>query len=758
MSSELTSELSELLPEKSTQPRQGVGVNVRRLLKLRGLLMTAVFLGIFVPAAAAIFLFVPRYFHASAELEFKEVLPGILRDEARQQRATYDSFVNTQIRVIEGYALRVRVLQNAEVRNNTRLGQRDDGLYVLASRLDVDRIPNTELVTLGYRSEHREEAILVLNAVVREYMDMIMEQELNRGGTRRRVLAEREEALAGELEALQTEVIALRRAVGLPAGEMRVIEPAELETYRLGMLNAEGNVSTARAAVRQAEKQIEQVDTYRERYESSPLRPIYAFGIEERVAQNPSVIVLSEQLATVQQELTVLEDRYVDDAPQVRVKRRERDVLAEQLRTVQSEVRGELLSMLRAQYELELAGHEATVTEAIERRDRFAALLDNHRQATVEVSESLSEIDVLERRIADTRGRLDRLREELFTIDVESNAPARVAVQSEASADYSPSQRERIRFLLVALLGSVLLSVMAGVTRESTDQTIRSGEDLAYISQLPLLAAIPHASDDRLPANVNVPALAAEYPNSMTADEFRRTAGRILNVPGFGEMRSTLIVSPTRGDGKTTLACNLAIVLAQAERRVLLVDVDSRNPNIERAFGLRQGPGLVEMLSGEALEHDPDRATEFDNLFVLGPGLRSKELVELLASREMRDFLGGAEELFDHVIIDTPASLLMAESRLLAPLVDGVVVVVGAGVSSFGMVRRCLRTLEDIGGKLAGIVVNGVKAAPLGYMKGNLDKYYAQGRDGGSAPAAASRRRNADPPDILLVKGSDEER
>ncbi|MCC6142762.1 MAG: AAA family ATPase [Candidatus Hydrogenedentes bacterium] len=751
-----SAELAELMPETTTIPRQGVGINVRRLLKLRGPLMAMIFTALFVPAVALILLFVPKFYLAGAELEFKEVRPGILDSGDSGQRSSYESYVNTQIRYIEGYALRKAVLEDPDVRQNTDLATRDDALQRLVSSLEASFIPNTELVGLSYKDEDREDAVLILDTVVQKYMDYVQEQETSSGGIKRRTLTEKEDELSKRLEELRARLVELRKSAGIAPGETGVLEPAEAESYRLQLASAESDLAAAESNLRLNENQLEQVNQKLGSYESEPNNPIYSLGIEERVLQHPAVVLLTEQLAQVQQELTVLEDRYVDEAPQLRVKRRERDVLAEKVDSVEAGVRGEMLNVLKAQVEVAIDESAAARDAAQSRAEQLRALLNNLRQESIEKASDLAEIDKTDQQIAEVNAQLDQVREELFQLEVESNAPARVEIASGANAEQQPSQRDRIKFLLVALLGCFSIALFTGVALESTDQNIRSGEDVAYVSSLPLLSSIPHTAEDRLPAQVNAAMLTAEHPNTLTADEFRRTVARILNSPGLaGEARSVLVVSPARGDGKTTLAANLAIVLAQADRRVLLVDVDSRNPGIERAFGLRHGPGLAEMLLGEELPHDPDQATEFENLFVLGPGLRSSGLVERLASREMREFLAGAEDIFDHVIIDTPASLLMSEARLVAPMVDGVVVVVGAGISTFGMLRRCLRILDDVGGKLLGIVVNGVRHSPLGYLKGNLDQYYASHGSAAAGPRTIPPRPRSREASIVLVGDED---
>lgn len=130
----------------------------------------------------------------------------------------------------------------------------------------------------------------------------------------------------------------------------------------------------------------------------------------------------------------------------------------------------------------------------------------------------------------------------------------------------------------------------------------------------------------------------------------------------------------------------------------------------------------------------------------MGPGMDSAELGSQLASRDMIKILEWAEEAFDHVIVDTPPALFMSEAKLLAPLVDGVIVVVGVGVSTLGMVRRCLRDMEQIGAVVLGVVLNGVRRTRGGYMRDNLALYYDYSKEHGNG------KEDEDLPEIKIVE------
>ncbi|MBI1318571.1 MAG: AAA family ATPase [Candidatus Hydrogenedens sp.] len=728
-------DLRELMPDTAAgvhEPLQGVGVNVRRLFKLRGRLMAIILLAIAIPSAAAILFFVPQDYVATADIEFKASNPTIMLAQSGSASGTpaYESFVNTQIKLITGYTILSRVLQDEEVRNLPVFrGREGDALSRTMKRIEAEVQNRTELVTFTYRDEDRETARFMLDKIMTRYGDYLAEQEREQGERRRGILKDQEQVLSRSLELQRNEVAQMRKEQGVPVSTNVGLDPVETESNRINLAQAEADISTAQTALKQTERLRDRVSDLLAEHHGSPGSPIFALNVEEKVLANPSVTLLLEQLAVVQQEFSALTETYVDNAPQLEVKRQELNGVEAELEKVKMQARADALQSLLGQYEYETTVHESDLSDAQQRREKFAALLEDQREENLSRAGAIAEIEAMERRIDDTRENLRQLRNTLLSIDIESNAPARANILGQATVTDTPDQTERIKYILVMLFIAVLVSLMTGLAIEQLDQNIRSAEDVGYVTGLPILASIAHTAEDRLPGDVNVATVTEDYPDSYTTDEFRRTVGRILSVtPGREPIKTCIIASPARGDGKTTLACNMAIVMAQAGRRVLLVDVDSRTPSVEERFGLTPGAGLAELLLGEDVPHDPARKTPHANLHVIGPGLRSNGLIERIASREMEDFLAGAEEVFDQIIIDTPASLLMSEAKLLAPICDAIVVVSGAGVSSFGMLRRTLRVLTESRGNVLGIVVNAVRHAPGGYMRRNISQYYAQDR------------------------------
>lgn len=753
--SDLSAEFEDLQPERSAAPNPGVGINVKRLLKLRGHIMALVFAVIAIPSAVAIWLLVPKQYTAEATIEFRASVPRVIGDQRTiaAGSAQYESYVNTQLTLISGWGILSEVVKDPSVQGLSAIQRHGDGaIQYIMKNIEMDNKDLTELVNVTYKDTDPDEARAILKTILDKYSEYAQRNEEDLARRRKQALVDKQEELYKELDAQRQVIAERRKQIEVPVGDTPGQEPTETESYRINLAQAESDILKAQTGQRQAEKTLLRLKEFRAQQEKHPEAPLFALGVEEKVNQDPNVVLLTGQLAEIQQEFSVLEGTYVSGAPQVQVKRHEVEAVQGKVNEVKARARTAVLNALVSEIEGTLDAETAALEDAEGRRTRFMGLLEEYRKRNVELAQSLAEITDLERRYQDTRDYLRQINDQLLELDLEANAPARAAIGA-VNVPSDPDVKQRLKFLLVALVLASVAGVGLGVALELSDQNIRSAEDIGYVSDLPILANIPHADEDRLPAGANIARVTDDHRGSATADEYRHVAARILYSGRRGvETKTCVIASAARGDGKTTLACNLAIVLAQAERRVLLVDVDSRTPSVEAMFGLPPGPGLAELLSGEPVEHDPDRATEFPNLFVLGPGLKGVDLIERLASREIGDFLQGAEEIFDHIIIDTPASLLMSEAKLLAPMADSVVMVVGAGVSSFGMVRRSIRAMEEAGGRILGIVLNGLKHAPGGYLRQNIDMYYEQQaarRGEHASPMPRGRKRE---PSIVLVQ------
>jgi capsular exopolysaccharide synthesis family protein len=257
------------------------------------------------------------------------------------------------------------------------------------------------------------------------------------------------------------------------------------------------------------------------------------------------------------------------------------------------------------------------------------------------------------------------------------------------------------------------------------DDSIRTSDDIGRNLGLPTLAMIPHQSliDKKrgvLPGangNGSSTALITLQDNRSAMAEAYRHLRTSLLFSSAGKPPQTILVTSTQpSEGKTTTAINTAVTLAQAGVDVVLMDCDLRRPRLHQHFSLSNATGLTNYLSGE-------RNTE--NLLKSYPGLPNLKVVtsgpippnpaELLSSNEMKNLLQYLRNNFKHVVIDSPPAISFTDAAIMATLVDGVVLVAMAGKSSIHLMRRFKHRLGNLGARIYGVVLNGIKPSALEY-------------------------------------------
>lgn len=218
--------------------------------------------------------------------------------------------------------------------------------------------------------------------------------------------------------------------------------------------------------------------------------------------------------------------------------------------------------------------------------------------------------------------------------------------------------------------------------------------------------ARPEAAEPRTVRATLHPALvAAIAPHSAPAEEYRSLRSRLSHREDAGPLRTLLVTSPGPQDGKSITAANLALTMAQEfGRSVLLVDADLRDASVHSLFGLEQGPGLTEVLMGdasidEALVHLPEH-----RLTVLPAGAIPQFPTELLGSTAMRRTVDLLRARFDRILLDMPAVVPLADVGTVAPLADGALMVVRAGVTQRPALDEALTVFEE--NKIVGVVLN----------------------------------------------------
>jgi capsular exopolysaccharide synthesis family protein len=278
--------------------------------------------------------------------------------------------------------------------------------------------------------------------------------------------------------------------------------------------------------------------------------------------------------------------------------------------------------------------------------------------------------------------------------------------------------------MTISITLGLALALGVAFLRELMDTSIRSPRDLSRVGNLNLLGMVPHENDDPQSAGARLPVVIFEAPHSMMAEQLRQVRTRLQHTASLDSTRSILVTSPSPGDGKSTIAANLASGLALNGRRILLVDANFRRPELHRIFNVGNEVGFSDVLNKLDLFETTVHETQVPNLYVLPSGLKPSNATELLESQLLIDFIDRALEVFDHVVFDSGPLLFVSETVALAPRVDGVVTVVRARANTRGVLTRMRDSLRQIKAEHLGVVLNAVRALGGGYYGRNIRTYY----------------------------------
>ena len=214
-------------------------------------------------------------------------------------------------------------------------------------------------------------------------------------------------------------------------------------------------------------------------------------------------------------------------------------------------------------------------------------------------------------------------------------------------------------------------------------------------------------------------------PKNPAAEAYRVIRTSVQFAQAGKELQTIALTSCTPNEGKSTTIANLAVVLTQAGKSVLLIDCDMRNPTVHKNFNLSNKIGLSSCISMGTAVADAVQATGIEGLDALTAGVIPPNPSELLGSERMKNILQRAKEDYDYVLIDTPPVLPVTDSLVLGRMVDGLILVIDSGEIKVEMAREVKNQLVHAGANILGVVLNKVRSEHHGY-----GYYYYYGHEG----------------------------
>lgn len=337
--------------------------------------------------------------------------------------------------------------------------------------------------------------------------------------------------------------------------------------------------------------------------------------------------------------------------------------------------------------------------------------------------EALGEMDSA-RQIADTQAQINALGAKLSDLqgiysdllaNTQSGAINTITVIEEASVRPLSSNKALI-ILLSAGIG-LSLAVAAAYLLDYLDDTLKSTDEVTEITNAPILGYLSELDSE------NVGSLyAAENPRHPNVEEIRNLRTNLEFSAVDNPLKAIFISSTDMEEGKTSVAANLAVIMAQAEKKVIVIDADMRRPNLHNYFGFANNHGLSEVFRDKLEIEDVIKEWEGGAVSVITAGEPPPNPAELLGSRKMAGILEKLKQQSDTIIIDGPP-FVVADAPILASKADGVLLIFRIGHTRKPAVKAMMEQINRSGAKVVGVALNRLPSQQMGYYTNH--RYYA---------------------------------
>ena len=342
-------------------------------------------------------------------------------------------------------------------------------------------------------------------------------------------------------------------------------------------------------------------------------------------------------------------------------------------------------------------------------------MIGTERDAAIDLARYEQENHSMLREIERTRQLMDQLQEQMARVSLtEEDGSTRVDELTAPSAAYKVGPNLARSLGICGFLGLAIGSGLA-LLLEKNANTFRDPEEISSLLGVPVLTHVPFFKGRRAkarkgeddPAGELDPSLAVVHqPASIAAEAIRSCRTSIFfELSGTGG-KVMQVTSPLPGDGKSTIAGNLACSIAQSGKKVLAIDCDLRRPQLTDNFAFADQLGLTNVLNGDCEPHEACHQSPISSLHVMPSGPIPANPAEALTLPDMHDLIALLRERYDFIIIDTPPLLVVTDPSITAGMVDGVVLALRVRRKSRPNARESINILQAVGARVLGVVIN----------------------------------------------------
>lgn len=615
--------------------------------------------------------------------------------------------IDTFIEIIKSRTIAERALQLLQVPE----AQRQNALWQLSSGLTVSR--TADIIRIEAEGPTPEAASSAANAVADAFLSWRIDQRRARARAVRRFVEGQLAAVSRELRESEDALVRYK----VSSGQGSLSDQASAVVTKLSDFEAQQRAIAVDREV--LETRLRQT---REMLGKAASLPTSA-----AIADDPIVSSLRGELSKLEVDLALLREQLTDQHPEVIATKARLEAVKAQLQRKTAEV----LAARAAAANQELLDQLAKLEGDRQVLQAKAMALDSIVRTYTREIRTLppreTQLARLTRAVKVAEGTYLLLAQRLQEAKIEENTIVdNLRIVDRAIPPGAPVKPRTTRNTIFGVALGLVLGVAAAYLMEMLETTFQTPEEVERVLGLPVLGVIPFLQEPG--RGKEIPLIGDGSRRAPFAEAFRHLRTNITYLSADRPVRRIAVTSPGPGEGKDTVSANLAIALAQLGKRVLLVDCDLRKPKLFWVFHPETPFGLTEMLVDGMSVDQVIHPTKVENLWFIPSGIvRPPNPADLLDSQKMRSFLQREDGGGDVLVLNTPPALPVADAAVLSPAVDGVLLVVRIGRTPREAARRARQQIESVGGRVVGVVVNGVPMPRRGRGYYYYSYYYDYG-------------------------------
>lgn len=545
---------------------------------------------------------------------------------------------------------------------------------LLMSRIQILPIRNSSLINIVYTSQSPQWSARIANAWPQGFVAATIDRGLSSTADARTFLENRLEDLRIKLARSESELInfaRVRNIVALGASRDqngRTEEPQTLVARNLSALNAALMASRTERIAAESRARMSLGENSSEALGSMAISQLRAKRLEAGADYNKLMI------------------QFEPGYPAARALKQQIDSLDTAIALEVGRINGSRRSSFNEALKRE--------TELATQVERLKGQFDQQQRDTIQYN-------IYQRDVDTNRQLYDALLQRYKEIGLSGSVGAtNIAIVDPAKVPGGPSAPSLPNFIFMALLSALGLSIAAIFALEQIDNGVRSPDDIERLFKLPLLGNVPKSEGDLLAE--------LDDPKSQISEASQSIRAVLAFATSHGLPRTLLITSAQEGEGKSTTALALAMSISRSGKRVLLIDADMRSPSVHKLVGCNNTKGFSNLLAGDEISPTLIIATQLSGLSVLPAGPKPPSTADLLSVDRLNQLFDALRDRFDHIMIDAPPILGMADSPILGATVEGTVLVIEAEKTAIKDIRHSLERLRLVNAHVLGAIVTKV--------------------------------------------------